>query len=355
MRVAVIGAGVIGASVTYHLAKRGVEVHCFDRATTAGSGTTSVGFATATAYRRFPQAYFALNQAGIAEHVKLGGQWWHQSGTIGWSDDESFGGYLDLLAEWGCDVERRSVHAAHRELERSVDFPRSGVVARLPREGWIDAVAFTQWMLSVDGASVRLGTAVEKLDKVDSGTFGVLSSDGTRTEVDAVVNAAGSGADDVAVMAGARRFLGAPRRSLIIHVDIDHDLKHIVRAPDISIRPDGPGRIVMRSDQVDRKLPDRSGAPEPTLVDDLLARAHRVIPTLSAGTIHLAHVVDARCPRDDLPSAGALTAVPGYYEAVASAGVTLAPLFGRLLAEQMTNGTVDALLKPFSPDRFSVQ
>lgn len=52
--VVVIGAGVIGAAVTYHLARRGARVHCVDRADRPASGTTEVGFATATAYRRFP-------------------------------------------------------------------------------------------------------------------------------------------------------------------------------------------------------------------------------------------------------------------------------------------------------------
>jgi glycine/D-amino acid oxidase-like deaminating enzyme len=68
--------------------------------------------------------------------------------------------------------------------------------------------------------------------------------------------------------------------------------------------------------------------------------------------VRTADVVDARSPRDELPSVGPLSAVPGYYEAVASAGVTLAPVFGRVLAEHVVDGTVSDLVSSFAPDRF---
>lgn len=362
--VAVIGAGVIGASAAFHLARRGVRVHCVERAPEAGLGTTAVGFATATAYRRFPRSYFDLNQAGIAEHVALaaelaGSTWWHPTGTVAWSDEESFTGYLDLLTEWDCPTVRHAPGRAHRALRESVAFPGAGVVAELPAEGWIDAVPFTRRLLAeaVDlGAVVHLNTELTSVDLDDGHVTGVRFADGARLAVDAVVNATGSGADEVAAMVGARSFLGAPRRSLIAHLLVDGEpLRHVLRAPDISIRPDGAGRIVTRSDQVDRRLPPRSGTPDPELVKDLLDRASRVVPLLGSATVREARVVDARCARDELPSIGPLSAVPGYYEAVASAGVTLAPLFGRILAQHIVDGTSDAAALPFTPDRFAVE
>jgi glycine/D-amino acid oxidase-like deaminating enzyme len=361
--VAVVGAGVIGAATALHLARRGVRVHCVERAARPGTGTTAVGFATATAYRRFPRAYFDLNQAGIAEHAALaaelaGSSWWHPTGTLAWSDEESFGGYLDLLAEWGCTTERHDHGRAHRVLRESVAFPDTGVVAVLPSEGWIDAVAFTRRLLSeaVDlGATLDLDTELASVDLADGHVAGIRLADGGRMAVDVLVNATGSGADRIAAMVGARPFLGAPRRSLIAHLLVDGEpLRHVLRAPDISIRPDGPGRVVMRSDQVDRRLPPRSGTPDPELVKDLLDRAGRVVPLLGSGTVREATVVEARCARDDLPSIGPLSAVPGYYEAVASAGVTLAPLFGRVLADHVVEGTLDPSIAPFTPDRFEV-
>ncbi|HEX4702145.1 MAG TPA: FAD-dependent oxidoreductase [Pseudonocardiaceae bacterium] len=355
----VVGAGAIGASTAFHLARRGVRVHCVDRADRAGSGTTAVGFGTATAYRRFPKAYFDINRAGIAEHTALADElsparWWHRSGTVAWSDEESFTGYLDLLTEWGCPLRRYSSLTAGVALGESVAFPAGGPVAMLPDEGWIDAVDYAERLLVEArslGATVTLGTAVESISLAD-GQLHVHLADGRHIPADVLINATGSAADDIAEMVGARPFLGPPRRSLIAHLLVDGEpLRHILRAPDISIRPDGPGRVVMRSDRVDKLLPANAGA-DPELVKELLDRAARVVPLLGSGTVRDAEVVAARCPRDELPSVGPLAAVPGYYEAVASAGVTLAPVFGRLLAEHVVDGTVSGLIAPFSPNRF---
>ncbi|MEV6648894.1 FAD-dependent oxidoreductase [Amycolatopsis sp. NPDC051371] len=355
-KVVVIGAGVIGASVAYHLARRGARVHCVDRAVRPASGTTEIGFATATAYRRFPKSYFELNQAGIAEHAALAGEfapapWWHRTGTVAWTDDESFAGYLAQLAEWGCPVDRYAGPDAAGALGSSVAFPATGTVAVLPAEGWIDAVAFTRHLLD---QAVSLGATLELNAEVTSvSPDGVRLADGRSIEADVVVNAAGSAADEIGALAGARPFLGPPRRSLIAHLLVDGDpLEYILRAPEVSIRPDGPGRVVLRSDRVDRGLPPLSGAPDPEFVKDLLDRAAKVVPLLGTATVRTAEVVDARCARDELPSVGPLSAVPGYYEAVASAGITLGPLFGRALAGRIVDGVGDELVDVFSPDRF---
>jgi glycine/D-amino acid oxidase-like deaminating enzyme len=360
-KVVVVGAGVIGASVAYHLARRGARVHCVDRADRPASGTTEIGFATATAYRRFPKSYFELNQAGIAEHAALAGEfapapWWHRTGTVAWTDDESFAGYLAQLGEWGCPVDRYAGAEAAGALGSSVVFPATGTVAVLPAEGWIDAVAFTRHLLDEAvslGATLELDAEVTSVERGDGRVTGVGFADGRRIEADVVVNATGSAADELGALAGARPFLGPPRRSLIAHLLVDGDpLEYILRAPEVSIRPDGPGRVVLRSDRVDRGLPPRSGAPDPEFVKDLLDRAAKVVPLLGTATVRTADVVDARCARDELPSVGPLSAVPGYYEAVASAGVTLGPLFGRALAGRIVDGVPDELVDVFTPDRF---
>lgn len=58
-------------------------------------------------------------------------------------------------------------------------------------------------------------------------------------------------------------------------------------------------------------------------------------------------------PEDGLPCVGAVSWLPGYYEAVAHSGVTLGPLLGRLLAREILDGEVDALVAPFRPARYA--
>ena len=63
-RVAVVGAGIVGASVAYHLSKGRAEVVLIDGAE-PGSGTTSTSFAWVNANNKLPRDYFELNLAGM--------------------------------------------------------------------------------------------------------------------------------------------------------------------------------------------------------------------------------------------------------------------------------------------------
>ena len=89
-RIVVVGAGIIGASIAYHLVKRGAKVAIVD-AVRPGAGATekSFGWINATFSKR-PQAYFDLNQLGLAGwrrlETELGGelkvQW---GGSVAWA------------------------------------------------------------------------------------------------------------------------------------------------------------------------------------------------------------------------------------------------------------------------------
>ena len=71
LRVVVAGAGIIGASVAWHLAKAGADVTVIDRtgpATHASRG--SFAWINAT-WSKQPKSYHALNQAGVARWRQL--------------------------------------------------------------------------------------------------------------------------------------------------------------------------------------------------------------------------------------------------------------------------------------------
>ncbi|HEX5226582.1 MAG TPA: FAD-dependent oxidoreductase, partial [Bryobacteraceae bacterium] len=89
-RVIVVGAGIVGASIAYHLMKRGQRVVIVDAARPgAGATENSFGWINATFSKR-PRTYFDLNQLGLAGwrrlEIELGGelkvQW---GGSIAWS------------------------------------------------------------------------------------------------------------------------------------------------------------------------------------------------------------------------------------------------------------------------------
>jgi glycine/D-amino acid oxidase-like deaminating enzyme len=56
-------------------------------------------------------------------------------------------------------------------------------------------------------------------------------------------------------------------------------------------------------------------------------------------------------PGDGLSAVGPVAGLEGYYLVFTHSGVTLGPLLGRLVAEEVTTGQVPPPLAPFRPDR----
>ena len=129
-------------------------------------------------------------------------------------------------------------------------------------------------------------------------------------------------------------------------------LRRIVHSGRINLRLDGPGHVLVHHGSVDRELESTAETKE-SLCSELLERARLVVPALENAKFEGARVGVRPVPEDGLSCVGAVSAVPGYYEAVTHSGVTLGPLVGRLLAREVLTGEVDPLIAPFSPDRFA--
>jgi len=99
----VIGAGIIGASIAYELARAGAAVTVID-AGRIGGGTSSASFAWVNSHNKAPRAYHELNVAGMRAHAELRNRfeqspWWHGGGTIEWEGSADPGRYRQ---KWRC-------------------------------------------------------------------------------------------------------------------------------------------------------------------------------------------------------------------------------------------------------------
>ncbi|MDJ1131256.1 NAD(P)/FAD-dependent oxidoreductase [Streptomyces iconiensis] len=354
----VVGAGIAGACATYHLARLGVRVRCLDLGPECGAENTSAGsFARLSAYQQPTEARFRLVAAGIAEHRRLAdtlgpAHWWHPGGSLAWGLP-GLAEHIGRLRAWGYPV--RWTHAAHVEsrLDPGVRFtgPRTPV-ALLPDEGWVDAQALIGALLSeareVGGATVEVAEAVAIVLR-GSRIAGVRCADGRELAADAVVNAAGHGAAALAESAGAPLAPAlADRSSLVADLFTRAEPpRHVLRGPALHVRAAGQGLLRVRSEQVDACL--AAGAPVDALVEELLARARRMLPRTAEAAVAEARVATAVFPRRGHPCAGAVPAVPGYHELVTNSGITLGPLLGRLVAEELATGQADPLLRDCRP------
>jgi glycine/D-amino acid oxidase-like deaminating enzyme len=360
LKVAVIGVGIVGSSVAYRLSESGAEVVLIDGAK-PGSGTTSTSFAWINANNKLPRDYFELNVAGMGEHERLqneiGGDWLYSTGNLIWAADEeqeNLEKRVERLRSWSYAAEILPASTVTKELEPEAAFPDPDLqIAHFPEESWTDATALTKMLVEAavrNGAHNYLGNAVSGIEVEDEGV--VLQLEGGEVHADAVVNATGAKAATVAEMVGRVLPLDV-FPGLLVRVAVPgKPLRHLLHTPRINVRPDGPGYVLLHHDSVDERLTDDFAGTEDPLCAELLERARLVLPALEEAELVEARFGMRPVPADGHSCVGALSAIPGYYEAVTHSGVTLGPLLGRLLAREILTGEVDPLIAPFRADRF---
>jgi glycine/D-amino acid oxidase-like deaminating enzyme len=358
LTVAVIGAGIVGSSVAHRLSESGAEVVIIDGAE-PGSGTTSTSFAWVNANNKLPREYFELNVAGMREHERLrdeiGDGWLHATGNLIWAANDEQANLeerVERLRSWSYAAEMLPAATVNEKLEPGAALPEIRI-AHFPEESWVDAPALTRRLMEGavrNGAHERFGDAVRGIEVEGEGV--TLRLEDGEVHADAVVNATGAKAASVAEMVGRELPLDV-FPGLLMRIAVPGDpLRHLMHTPRINVRPDGPGYVLLHHDSVDELLTDDFAGIEDPLCAEILERARLVLPALEE-----AEVVEARfgmrpVPADGHSCVGALSGIPGYYEAVTHSGVTLGPLIGRLLAREILTGEIDPLIAPFRADRF---
>ncbi len=362
-RVAVIGVGVLGASVGWSLSRQGAEVVFID-ADRPGEGVTNWSFSWVNASNKTARkSYFDLNVAGMAAYRELAGAigpdpWWYPGGHLRWADDPAAETKLletaEQLANWGYRAEVYTGAEVRRRLEPALAMPGEVPVVFYPDEAWVHGRHLVGRLVGravASGAGLRTGTAVRGIDTGADGSIRrVALSDGSRLDVGTVVNAAGPGASHVAGLIGRhlpmRREPGVVTRVGCPQVPV----RRAMHAPHIEIRPDGDASVVLHSREVDALID--TGEDPAHLARLLHASAREVVPGLGNARIAQTRVAHRPIPADGFPSVGAVPSVPGYYEAVSHSGITLGPVIGRLLASEILSGERDQMLADFRPERF---
>jgi glycine/D-amino acid oxidase-like deaminating enzyme len=349
MRVIVAGAGVIGASVAFHLAERGAAVTVVDAGT---PGATGASFGWINASFHLSTAHFRLRAEAIAAHRRLAARlplaptrwpgclWYELAGD---AQDAEARHLLDL----GYRVERRGRAQVAAEIPALADPPESALF--FPDEGATDAAGLARLMLAADGLRVLAGVAVTGLAQGDGRVTGVVTDHGA-IAADHVVVAAGTGSPHLLRTVG----LDLPmvqRPGLILATQpLPPVLPVILAAPGGELRQLSDGRLLMPAAAQHQQDAAESLPKNPeTLADQALARLSSLlcVPPLHWADAKLAY---RPVPADGLPVFGA-TAVPGLSVAVMHSGVTLAAAAGEMLSAEILTGSTAPLAVPFRPGR----
>ena len=352
--VIVCGAGVIGASVAYFLACRGVSVTVVERSGVACAASgKSGGFLALDWCDGSPLG--PLARASFALHAELAGQ---LGADYGYRRMDTF-----MLAA----RERGTVAGGHR-----VAAPRwldgAGVVTAAlgspETTAQVHPARFTTALLGAAqarGSDLRIGV-VEGVVQKDGAARGV-SVDGETIEADAVVLAMGPWTGRAAGRLPLPRISGLKGYSVTLAAAdvpahalfVDYRLADgRTLEPEIFPRPDGEVYVCGMADPA--PLPD---SPEAVEVSEascaiLSHAAGRVSTTLAGAQITRRQACYRPVTDDGLPLIGRVPGVAGAYVATGHGpwGILNAPATGKSLAELITEGAAALVdLRPFDPAR----
>lgn len=364
MKAIVIGAGVLGASAAYQLAKRGVEVTIIDKGV-PGDAASAASFAWLNSHTKDPQDYHNLNVISIAEWNSIARElrssaWLHQEGNVdianNATDAEELVARVERLNSYGY----AAIPLSPSELTRLDPVIRVReeyeFAVFYPGEGHITVPLLIHDLLGAakaHGATVLGGAKVVDLVNAGNTVRGVVLENGDRIESDVVVLAAGAGIGGVMEAQGVDVSTEGTPGITVTTSPGTSNLTTMLHAPGLSIRPDTSGRLIIRSSKSDTQI-DRSAWTLPKeAVHELIGQLADTVTDVDPASVQGERIKIASRPYpfDGLPVVGDWDGLPGLYVMTMHSGVTMGALMGRLAAEEITTGERAQLLEGFRPSR----
>ncbi len=370
-RVAVIGAGIVGSAIAYYLAKAGARVDVLERheiATRASRGTFAWLNAT---WAKQPRHYHRFNQLGLAGWKELEGEFsipikW--GGSLEWfaqaERQERLQTQIAEQVRWGEPAQMLD-QDAFSDLEPELSFGAAQTAAYSPNDGALDPVLAAQTLLSQAetlGAKIHTNCAVNTVHQGADGSA-ILGTAKGKFEVDAYVIATGADPAAIQTLAG----IEVPQRStpgvIVVTKPAPQQLNTIISAPGAHMHQRLDGRIILgeqdgppATQAHEQRLAERPNRfPTQDLAeqhaDRIMGVAQEYLPGIEGVEVEDVYIGWRPLPLDGHPVLGFSPSMPNAYLAISHSGVSLAPIIGRLAAQEIMDGSKSELLENYRPDR----
>jgi glycine oxidase len=347
--VIIVGAGIIGLSLSLELRKRGASVLLLERGEPGREASWAAGGMLANCGDESPAALKPLADRSAAMYPDFVAEIEDASGLK--VDLRANGTLLFLAADQDPDHIRgaQRLPAPLAQLEPHVSGHARPVV--FLRERSVCPRALVNAVLKAArhrGVEVKHGEQVASTDLAEGRATGVKT---TKTAYGAakIVNCAGAWAGTF----GPQAFPTRPVKGQMVCFALSRPklLQHVVRSPEIYLIPRSDGRLLAGA------TVEEAGFDKRTVVETIqsLERAAiSMLPALSDALVLEAWAGLRPGTPDGLPILGA-TETPGYFAATGHFrdGILLAPVTARVMAQVLCGETPQEDLRLFSPERFS--
>jgi sarcosine oxidase, subunit beta len=372
--VIVVGAGVVGCSLAFHLARTGARVTVFDKEREVCAGMSARSGALLRMHYTFaPEAelawkslrYFAHWEEMVGRDAERRGCGFVKAGfmiVVGPPNVEKLRANVTMLRAVGVDTSLVEP-AELRRLEPAINVDDVALAAYEPQSGYADPVAATRSMAEAAvryRATFKLGAPIGSIDGAGGRVRGVVDAAGTRHEADAVCVVAGPWTDRLLKPLGTPIGIRA-ERAQIAFFKRPATLKHCGCIDTISgsyFRPQGAEETLIGLGDVKAEYePDPDSFREDNDADFVTEVAERLahrVPAMTGAGYSRGHAgiydisPDSRAVMGPVPDVGGLYVAAGF----SGTGFKTAPAVGAAMAELILSGrcaTVD--LRPFGFER----
>ena len=353
--IVVVGAGIVGASLAYHLVRQNARVTLLDKASKPPGGATDKSFGWITIAHDASETYIALRQQAMADwhrvEEELRGQlqidW---SGALTWHDGPAQTQRVAAkLTTAGYPVRLISQEQLRRLEPNLRHVPPQAILAE--DEGAMDARLTTDMLITAArqaGAESQVGNEVVSLMTSGSRITGVVTTIG-KMKADMVVLTAGVNTPTLCQPLDITLPMNGSRAILITFHTPHPFVNRIISDPVMDIRAASPTLTLCTADYIDESTGNNPQAIAQRSLEKI--REH----WLGAGSVNVANVTvgNRPIPENGLPIIGRAPGTEGLYVAVMHSGVTLAAVVGRLAASELVSDQDTVLLSPYRPTRFN--
>jgi len=377
-RVGIVGGGVIGCSIAYHLSSLEVEATVFEK-DQIGSGTTAKSAGTlcllddSLPERYFDQRVLCLRTYGQMDREPAGAVGFRRSGTLVVCTSkeglERVRKHVEMSRSAGFSAEYIDSPEGLRQYLPDLDTKKALGGAYTADDGYADSTAIAVEYASKarqNGVRILTGTKVTRILKSGGHVSGVETTRGV-FNFDLVVNAGGPWSNQVGQMAGlqlplwhtkAEVFILKPRSPLGYSFPI-------LKYPAWYARAEGDNVFVCRSHMaMDLNNPMHAGVWDPDalppkggtekyFLEFLFEQLSESLPVLTEASVVNDWVGYRSVTKDKLPILGE-SGFPGFLLANGPSGngVILAPGIGQELSRYIATGEKGHLLQTCGLSRF---